>query len=221
MPSRRCQGSDMGYGATLRENASGGQKSLQNSSASGHRHRKGRRMAEQWFVVICKQAKEFAAACSIEAEGFRTFVPIQIVERSHAGKRERVSRPLFPRYIFVQFDRESPGFGKINYCQHVANKGLMCDGMDRPIAIRPGVMDRIMDSERTMMARVGQVTTGYQPGDKFMLQCGPYANFEATYVGEENGEVFVTVEMFGRPHMQTIAFQDVPASGKLIDKISA
>lgn len=178
-------------------------------------------MAEQWFVVITKQAKEFAAACSIEAEGFRTFLPIRIAEISHAGKRERVSRPLFPRYIFVQFDKEIPGFGKINYCQGVANRGLMCDANDVPMAIRPKVMDRIMDAEREMMAKVGQVTTGYQPGDKFKLQCGPFAFLEATYVGEENGEVFVTIEMFGRPQMHTLEFADVPVCEKIIDKISA
>ena len=178
-------------------------------------------MAEQWFVVVTKQGKEFAAGQSIEAEGFRAFIPIIIIERSHAGKRERVSRALFPRYIFVQFDKEISGFGKINYCQGVANKGLMCDGMDNPIPLRPSVIDRIMDNERAMMARVGHVTTGYMPGDTFLLQRGPYAQLEATYVGEENGEVFVTVEMFGRPHMQTLAFEDVPSCTKSIDKISA
>lgn len=178
-------------------------------------------MAEQWFVVITKQAKEFAAACSIEAEGFRTFLPITIVERSHAGKRERVSRPLFPRYIFVQFDPTQEAYGKINYCRGVANSGLMCNADSKPIALRPKVMDRIMDNERTMMAKVGQVTTGYQPGDTFPMPIGPFAQLPATYLGEENGEVFVTIELFGKTHMHTLQFEDVPACEKIIDKISA
>lgn len=179
-------------------------------------------MAEQWFVVVTKQAKEFAAACAIEAEGFRTFLPIKIVEVSHAGKRERVSRPLFPRYIFVEFDREKETYGKINYCRGVANMGLMCDADAKPIALRPKVMERIMDNERKMMAKVGQATTGYQPGDIFKIQVGPFAELPATYIGEESGEVFVTVEFFGKTHMQTIPFEEVPlCEGKLIDKISA
>jgi transcriptional antiterminator RfaH len=70
-------------------------------------------MAEQaWFVVRTKQAKEITAACSIAAEGFHAFLPVQLVERSHAGKRERVSRPLFPRYLFVQFDRDVTPYRK-------------------------------------------------------------------------------------------------------------
>ena len=177
-------------------------------------------MAEQWFVVITKQAKEFAAACSIEAEGFRTFLPITIVERSHAGKRERVSRPLFPRYIFVQFDREIPGYGKINYCQHVASRGLMCDAREKPIALRPKVMDRLMDAEREMLAKVGQETTGYQPGDKFRIMRG-HAEIEVTYIGEDQGEVFGTFDMMGKPHFQSFPFSSVPGCEKIIDKISA
>jgi transcriptional antiterminator RfaH len=181
-------------------------------------------MSEQWFVVRTKQAKETTAACAIAAEGFHAFLPVQLVERSHAGKRERVSRPLFPRYLFVEFDRDVTPFGKLNYCRGVASRGLMCDAMDRPIPVPTSVIDRIRDSERAMMAKVGEATTGYRPGDTFLLQRGPYAKLEATYVGEENGAVFATVTLFGRGFLQTLSFEDVPPCGNVgnsIDKISA
>jgi transcriptional antiterminator RfaH len=178
-------------------------------------------MADQWFVVRTKQARETTAACAIAAEGFHAFLPVTLVERSHAGKRERVSRPLFPRYLFVQFDSGITPFGKLNYCRGVANRGLMCDAMDRPIAVPDKVIERIRDRQRAMLAKAGEATTGYRPGDTFHLQRGPHAQLEATYMGEENGQVFVTVTLFGRGFLQTLAFEDVPPCEKSIDRISA
>jgi transcription antitermination factor NusG len=100
----------------------------------------------------------------------------------------------------------------------------MCDAMDRPLPVPDKVINRIRDRERAEMAKVGEVTTGYRPGDTFLLQRGPYAQLEATYVGEDNGAVFVTVTLFGRGFLQTLSFEDVPPcakAGNSIDKISA
>jgi transcriptional antiterminator RfaH len=183
---------------------------------------KGRRMAEQWFVVRTKPSKETTASVAIASEGFPAFMPVQIVERSHAGKRERVSRPLFPRYIFVQFDRENPGFGKLNYCRGVANKGLMCDAMDRPVSVPDAVITEIRDRERLSMAIAGETKTGFRPGDTFPIQRGSYTQITMTYMGEDKGEVWGTIELFGRPHVVHIPFEAVPQSGgNSIDKISA
>lgn len=179
-------------------------------------------MAEQWFVVRTKQARETTAACAIAAEGFHAFLPVTLVERSHAGKRERVSRPLFNRYLFVQFDRTRDPFGKLNFCRGVAShNGLMCDSRGIPIPVPDRVIDAIRDRENAMKARAGEITTGYRPGDVFRIQVGKWAQFDATYVGEEKDKVWASISLFGMAHVITLPFSAVPLYQKPIDRISA
>lgn len=178
-------------------------------------------MAEQWFVVRTKQAREVTASVAVAAAGFPTFLPVQLVEVNHAGKRERKERPLFPRYIFAKFDRDITPCGKINYCRGVASKGLMVDAMDRPIAVPDTVINRIRGDEMAERAKAGEVTTGYRPGDTFLINRGPYAQIEATYMGEEKGEVWATVTLFGRANLIRLPYEAVPLYAKSIDKISA
>lgn len=178
-------------------------------------------MAEQWFVVRTKQARETVAACSIASEGFHVFLPVRLIDRSHAGKRERVSRPLFPRYLFVQFDKDTTQFGKLNFCRGVASKGLMCSAMDRPLVVPDKIIADIRDRERVMLAEAGKVTSGYHAGDTFPLQKGPWASIEATYMGEELGQVMVSVTLLGREHIIWIPFEEVPIPERSVDRLCA
>lgn len=177
-------------------------------------------MVDRWYVVRTKPNKELLAAVTIAAAGFHAFVPVTLVERSHAGKRERVSRPLFPRYLFVQFDREAQRFGQLNYCRGVSNRGLMCDADDLPIFVPDPIIDSIRERERQMKAKAGEVTTGYEAGESFPIQVGPWAQFMATYIGEDHGKVFATIPLFGTDHLVTLDFEAVPICSTRIDKIS-
>ncbi len=176
-------------------------------------------MAEKWFVVRSKPGKEFTAACAVAAEGFHVFMPVKLVECSHANRRREVSRPLFPGYLFARFDEETQQFGRINYCRGVASRGLMCDLMDRPTAVPDAVIESIRRREDAMKARAGEIRTGYTAGDSFWAQRGPYAVWEATYMGEDAGVVWATITIFCRQLVVQIKFEDVPPCGREVDKL--
>ncbi len=176
-------------------------------------------MAEKWFVVRSKPGKEITAACAIAAEGFHIFLPVKLVECSHANRRREVSRPLFPGYLFARFDQETQQFGRINYCRGVASRGLMCDLMERPLAVPDVVIESIRKREDAMKARAGEIRTGYTPGDSFLVKRGPFASLEATYMGEDAGVVWATISIFSRECVVQIRFEDVPDSGREVDKL--
>lgn len=177
-------------------------------------------MIDQWFVCRTKQSKEPVAAVAIAAEGFQSFYPVTLVERSHAGKRERVSRPLFPRYVFLRGDARD--IGRVKTCHGVADHhAVMSSGTGKPIPVPDAVIDGIRDRERSMLAKAGEVKTGYQPGDTFRVHIGPWAQLEARYVGEDKGEVLAFITLFGMDHLQRLPFEAVPTCENLIDRISA
>jgi hypothetical protein len=72
-----------------------------------------------------------------------------------------------------------------------------------------------------MMAKVGEVTTGYRPGEKFLVAVGTFAALEATYIGEDAGKVWATINIFGGARLVELEFEAVPPCVNSIDKISA
>jgi transcription antitermination factor NusG len=57
-----------------------------------------------WFVVHTHAKKEFLASANIQRQGFETFFPTFIYTYPRVGDR---LRPLFPNYLFVQFDPDT------------------------------------------------------------------------------------------------------------------
>jgi transcriptional antiterminator RfaH len=165
---------------------------------------------ERWFVARTKTGAEVRASVAVAACGFQVFLPVQMVTRAHAGKREQVSRPLFPRYLFVSFDPEAKGHGCINNCRGVANRGLMVSADGDPIAIPNPIIEKIRQRADAMLAKAGEVTTGYQPGEVFQIAVGPFASFEASYMGEDRGKVWALVTLFGRAMTISLDFEAVP-----------
>lgn len=167
-------------------------------------------MAEQWFVARTKTGGEIRASTSVAACGFPVFLPVQAVTRFHAGKREQVNRPLFPRYLFVAFDPQKKAHGCINNCRGVANRGLIVSVGGEPVAVPDAVIDQIRKREAAMLAKAGEVTTGYRPGETFFIAKGSFASIEAQYLGEEKGKVSALVTLFGRSMIVTLGFESVP-----------
>jgi len=55
----------------------------------------------QWCVANTHVNAETAAAAHLQRQGFTVYLPLYSKLRTHARRSEWVSRPLFPRYLFV------------------------------------------------------------------------------------------------------------------------
>lgn len=165
----------------------------------------------RWYCVQTKIGKEVVASVAISGLGFKVYYPVKVVDISHAGKRERVSRPLFPRYLFVSDNHPGLENGVLNYARGVANKGLFCDGMGRPQTIADAVIEGIRQRENAALARAGESKSGYAPGDIFTVSVGPFASLEAHYVGEENGVIWASIYLLGKANMVKLGIEALPA----------
>lgn len=101
----------------------------------------------RWGVVYCKPAMEILAASAIIGAGFNSYCPTQsVVLRGHrAGRGERVSRPLFHRYIFAEpIDGQFIG---VRYARGVVD--LIRDGDGLPATLGAEIVDDLRCRERS------------------------------------------------------------------------
>ena len=130
-----------------------------------------RQERQRWYVARTLPHNEFSAQKRLLAQGFTTFLPLQDKTIRHARRLKTVSRPVFPRYIFVRFDAARACWRSINGTIGVDR--LLMRG-ERPEAVRDGVVEALtasVDSEDRL-----QFHRLLEPGDRVRLQCGPFAD---------------------------------------------
>jgi transcriptional antiterminator RfaH len=98
----------------------------------------------RWYVVQTKPHAESKAQEHLRRQGFTTYLPTMIKSRRHARKTERVSRPLFPCYMFVLIDRTHQGWHAIRSTFGVSN---LVGSENGPIAVREGIIEAIRQRE--------------------------------------------------------------------------
>jgi transcription antitermination factor NusG len=63
-------------------------------------------LSQQWFALQVKSRWEGSTAQFLSGKGYETFLPQYLLRKSWSGKRREVMAPLFPGYIFCQFDAQ-------------------------------------------------------------------------------------------------------------------
>ena len=61
-------------------------------------------ISQRWFALQVKSRWEGSTALFLSGKGYKTFLPEYRLKRRWSGKIREVSAPLFPGYIFCQFD---------------------------------------------------------------------------------------------------------------------
>lgn len=98
----------------------------------------------RWYVVQTQPHAEARAQEHLRRQGFTTYLPKLIKSRRHARKTENVSRPLFPRYMFVLIDHTHQGWHAIRSTFGVSN---LVGGENGPVALRDDVIEALRQRE--------------------------------------------------------------------------
>lgn len=178
------------------------------------------RTEERTFVVRTAARMEVSTAVEITAKtGIQVFMPVRQVQISHARKITTESRALFPNYIFPIFVEAEKRYGAI---RHLRGKPrLLCDIDGIPMPVPATVIADLRRGEIAYRAQSGEIRTGWAPGDVFKLPVGRYADFEARYIGEVDGQVSVIVTLFGQDFVHTLSAKDVPPNHYLLESDTA
>jgi transcriptional antiterminator RfaH len=153
-------------------------------------------MSVRWYVVHTQPNAELRADEHLRRQGFVTFLPKLLKRRRHARKTELVSRPLFPRYMFVQLDTARQGWHAIRSTFGVAN--LLTDD-NGPLPVREGIVESLLErrSEDGYFRPV--LIRKFVPGAAIRVVEGVFASACGFFEGMSDGErVLVLLEMLGR-----------------------
>jgi transcriptional antiterminator RfaH len=99
---------------------------------------------KRWYVAQTQVGAEERARCNLERQEFHTYLPRYRRERRHARRRDVVLAPLFPGYIFIEFDLDAAPWRAINGTFGVSH--LVSQG-DRPASVPNGVVEQIAARE--------------------------------------------------------------------------
>ena len=123
-----------------------------------------------WFVASTHARQEVRAEENLRRQNFRAWVPSLSRLRRHARRVETKRAPLFPGYLFIQFDPVHEAWSAINSTFGV--KRLICHD-DRPASLPDGFVEGL----RARLASPDFIAPEdrLDPGDTIRVTDGPFA----------------------------------------------
>ena len=151
-------------------------------------------MSKEWFVLQFKSNSHNQAVQNLNRQGFETFLPLSNITSRRSSRFMSTTKPLFPGYMFITFDRTDSKWHKINSTYGVSRlitfnstlKSLPNEFMDNLMA-RYDSSGKLLPIEKL------------KKGDQVKILKGPFANFIAnieTY--ETDQRIWVLIDLMGR-----------------------
>lgn len=139
-----------------------------------------------WYIALTKPRQEQRAKDNLENQGAEVFLPLFRRETIKNGKRSDRTEPLFPGYIFLNLELNSPLFSKIRSTFGV-NK-LLTFGQE-PIVIADALIDDLR-----LRTEASALRQKFNTGQQVQLKEGPFKDYQAIfkeYKGSERAVILI------------------------------
>lgn len=165
---------------------------------------------KRWFAVHCQPHREERALLNLQRQGFEVYLPRYLKRRRHARRVEAVRRPLFPRYLFVCFDRDTARWRSINGTYGVDH--LVCHG-NEPVPLPDEIIAEIQARHDDDGLVVLDDPASFRPGQALEIVNGPLA-WQTGLFQRLNGNerVVVLLDLLGRNLTATVPVEAVAAA---------
>lgn len=157
---------------------------------------------KSWYLLYCKRGQVERAASNLALQSVNYFYPTRRAEKMVRGIRKFVNEPLFPNYLFIQFNPE-----EIHTTTISGTRGVS-------YFIRKGIEPAIVPEEIIENLKIPRDTSIVnsalpQPGDTVTISSGIFKGLEAIY-HEQDGEKrsILLVKMLGNDVKKTIENTD-------------
>jgi transcriptional antiterminator RfaH len=149
-----------------------------------------------WYAVHTQTHAEAKAVGNLLRQGYRAYLPRCRVWISHARRRQLVSRPLFPRYLFAGVDEPAMRWRPILSTFGVSD--LVRAG-DRPAPVRDEIVEAIRAREQDGAYDGLDPRRRLQPGDLVRITAGAFADVAGRLLElHDDDRVIVLLELLGR-----------------------
>lgn len=143
-----------------------------------------------WYLINSKPRQELRAEEHLKNQEINCILPLIEMEKIIRGKRQSISEPLFPGYLFVELQTNGRDWSKIR-----STRGV------RDFVRFGGVPGRVPDSvlEHLQILDITNTsieTNAPKTGDKVVITDGPFKDLEGVFKisnGEERSIVLLTI----------------------------
>ncbi len=149
-----------------------------------------------WFVAQTQMRREAVAAFHLQRQGFQVYLPQYLKLRRHARKRDWVSAPLFPRYLFVALDLERDRWRAVRSTVGVSN--IICRG-DSPAPVPNDLIRDIRERENENGTVIMSKFRRFRAGEKIQVLMGAFAEcFGIFDSATDTDRVRILLDLLGR-----------------------
>jgi transcription antitermination factor NusG len=173
----------------------------------------------RWYVVISEPRRERQALCRLREGGFVSYLPMRPVAKKNATH----AAPLFPGYLFVQFDINADRWPHVFTTLDVAGMVTRTSRTNRPIplAMPVGAVRRILSEEiegLVLLAKKDKpgdkrvVGSPFKAGQRVKIVGGPFMDMDALFQTGDANRIAVLIHMLGGETVVNLATTEASAA---------
>jgi len=144
-----------------------------------------------WHCVYSKPQAEILAEVQLRQQGFVAWVPLE----SRRNGRQSKLAPLFPRYLFAQFDVAEDHWAPVVNTRGVSD--LLRSPSGRPLDVPQRVMDRLMEQCAPNGVIYPAEAREMRRDDVGRVIDGPFAEFSGICTRTARDRVWLLLAVFG------------------------
>jgi len=145
-------------------------------------------MTTQWYALRSKPNKENFLAQQLESSGIDVFFPY--IRVTPINPRSRKIRPYFPNYLFAHVDLDVVKASILRWMPG-ASGIVSFDGY--PASVPDLLIDTIRRQIEDLTVSERKLKNDIKPGDRVVIQDGPFAGYNAIFDVELSGRDRVRV----------------------------
>lgn len=163
-----------------------------------------------WFVVQTKPYKENLALENLQRQGFIAYCPQTVLPKRRRQRWQKVSEPLFPRYVFVQLNVGIDNFSPIRSTLGVI--GLVKFG-SQPAYIPTSVITTIQRKEQEVLNSCADYPQ-WQVGEELEILDGPFSGLKGIFQKKEGMErVLLLLDILGQQNRFSVPVHYLASGG--------
>jgi transcriptional antiterminator RfaH len=156
---------------------------------------------KNWYVVHTKPRKENVALDNLERQGFIVYCPKTVQSKHRRHHWQKVTIPLFPRYIFVQLNVGKDNFSPIRSTLGVI--GLVRFGGEP--AVMPESAIKAIQYQECELKNIASELPTWQKGDVLEILEGPFAGIRGIFQRRESiDRVSLLLDILGQQNRFTV-----------------
>ena len=151
---------------------------------------------KQWYVVTSKAHEETKALFNLKRQGFNAYLPQYKKTRRHARRTDTVLAPLFPNYLFIEFDLDMDNWACINSTIGVSK--LIRFG-SVPTPLRTELVNEIKAREDPDGTVSLNRYLAIKKGDEVTINTGAFSEHRGVFeCQDDDARIVILLDLMGR-----------------------